>query len=135
MKNGLLTPGKTQKEMKEDPFYKDFFEEYEKHLQKDKLEQVQEYPSNKIIQKYQMESEFDLKKRLTNFINFINTYRSKKILVVSHNGTITELNKILLNTFDTIKGDMSKGKNCHLTYYKNNNKKWKLVCAPTTFFL
>lgn len=137
-KSGLLTPGKTDKEMRADPFYKDFYNEMDEYYSFDKIKQNELdelYPSDKIAKKYQMETLAELKSRLVNFINMLNKYKSKKILVVSHNGTIIWLNKLLLNTSDIIKGDLSKGKNCHITYYKNNNNKWKLIMAPTTFYL
>jgi broad specificity phosphatase PhoE len=58
------------------------------------------------------------------------------MIIVSHNGFITDvLNKLLLNTKDIIKGDMSNGKNCHITYYEIEGNKYKLICSPNTLHL
>ena len=38
-------------------------------------------------------------------------------------------NKLILNTSDIIKGDLSNGKNCHITYYQLTGKSWKLICG------
>ena len=137
-KSGLLATGKTEREMRKTKFYNDFYNEINFYHSLDKIKRIEldeMFPSTKTCIKYKIEMLEDFKKRLRNFINFLVENKSKKILIVSHNGTITWLNKLLSSTHYGLKGDLANGKNCHLTYYKYVNNTWSLITPPTTYFL
>jgi broad specificity phosphatase PhoE len=134
---GLLAIGKTVTELHEDKFYDEFFtlmDEYEKLDNLDKLELSGDIPEV-FIEKYKMESNENVYKRVRYVIDYVKSSDKKNILIVSHNGTINFINKTILNSVDIIKGDLSKGKNCHLTLYKLKDGIFKLIMAPTTFFI
>ena len=134
---GLLNIGKTTNELKQDKFYDEFYDEMKEFNKLDIIEQNQitEYPKI-FMTKYKCESMKQRRNRSRKIKKLLENIDKEHIIVVSHNGFITDaFNKLILNTSDIIKGDLSNGKNCHLTYYQVNNKKWKLICAPNTLHL
>jgi broad specificity phosphatase PhoE len=139
--NGLAAVGKTIEEMKQDPFYDDWFDEYKEYAKLDKLEQLfddDDYPTKHAEEKYKLEPLDVFKGRLQKIIDYVNTHNGTNILIVSHNATINWLNKMLINTKDTIRGNITKGKNCHVTVYKTNKLnylEWQLIMAPSTHYL
>jgi len=135
---GLLSVGKTHEEMSQDKFYDDFFSEMDTWNNLDIVErnQIEEMPKI-FMGKYKVESMDERKQRALDIIRLLNQIDKQRIIVVSHNGFIDVINKIILNTNDVIRGDLSNGKNCHLTYYQINksDNRWKLICAPNTLHL
>jgi broad specificity phosphatase PhoE len=132
--------GVSKDELIKNPFYTDFNKEMNFFNNLNIIQQNLLYNGEMpkvFITKYKLESNKNKKLRGKRIINYLikldNKY--KNILVVSHNGFINTLNKLILNSLDDIKGDLSNGKNCHLTYYKLSNSKWKLICAPNTLHL
>lgn len=134
---GLLAIGKTVKELKSDPFYDEFFklmDEYHAMDELAKLDTKEQVPEIFII-KYKMESNQSIRKRINEFLQFLKLTPCKKILVVTHADTIRSMNSMIMNSVFEIKGDLTAGKNCHLTYYKLKDGKFKLIMAPSTFYL
>jgi broad specificity phosphatase PhoE len=135
---GLTAIGKTNQEMMDDAFYDEFYKLMEEYSKKDKIDRLEsmngEYP-NVFIEKYKIESFENVRSRVKVIIDYIKNCSHKKIIIVSHNGTIDWINRAILNTTDFIKGDMSGGRNCHLTYYILKDNKFKLIMAPSTTHL
>lgn len=134
---GLIAIGKSTNELKADPFYNDFFALMEPYNKLDIIQQheLEDDLPEIFTTKYQLESLEHLANRVKRVIEYIKKSKHKKIIIVTHNGTINMINKIILNSVDEIKGNLSKGKNCYLTYYKLEKNKFKLILAPSTFFL
>ncbi len=134
---GLLAIGKTQKELMTDPFYKQFFELMDEYNKLDHIKQLELKSDIPEIfnTKYKMESIDSVTERVNKIIQFIKLTKNKKILVITHADTIRTMNKIILNSVSEIKGDLSNGKNCHLTYYKIEDGRFKLILPPSTFYL
>lgn len=135
--HGLLAIGKTHQELVSDPFYDEFFELMDGYRNLDPLEQLEtkdEFPQV-FITKYKMESTQNIKQRIQKFIRFLKLVDAKKILCVTHADTIRSLNCIIMNSVSEINGDLTNGKNCHLTYYKLKDGKFKLIIPPSTFYL
>jgi broad specificity phosphatase PhoE len=136
--SGLISIGKKSDELKKDPFYDDFFEFIDQHTNIDIIEKNIltgiEMP-DVFINKYKMESNKSCNKRAKKIIKYLKKKDFKRAIIVSHNETINNLNKKILNSLDTIKGNMTNGKNCHITHYKILNKKFQLICAPNTLHL
>jgi len=138
---GLVSIGKTMDELEKDPFYDKFFDFIKLYEQlKDPIEQALFDEKNKVLiskieKKYELESDEELTSRIKKVLKYIEASPFKKILVISHGGTINSINKYLLNTYDSIKGDMKNGSNCHITMYQYDNKKYKLVIPSNTLHL
>ena len=134
---GLTANGKTDKELREDPFFDDFFSELDNFYGLDRIDQLErnhEYPEI-FMTKYKMESKKSVIDRCQYVIDFIKKCPNKKILIVGHSGSIDWFNRIILNTAEFIKGDFSGGKNCFVTYYTIQNCKFRLIMAPSTTHL
>jgi broad specificity phosphatase PhoE len=138
---GLISIGKIYEELKKDNFYDDFFkwvDLYEKTIdpiEKALFNEKNKKLFNKIIKKYEMETEENIQKRIKFVLKYIEKCKENKILVISHGGTINELNKYILNAYETPYGDFTNGSNCHITSYTYENKKFKLIMAPNTLHL
>lgn len=135
---GLLAQGIQEEKLQSDPFFDDYFEllqEYNKKERIDKLEmEFNEFPEI-MIHKYKIESLHSITKRVNYIIDFLRNTKHKKIIVVSHNGLLQWINRIILNTSENIKGDLSNGKNCYITYYILINNNFRLIMAPSTTHL
>lgn len=136
--SGLIAIGKPISELEHDSFYDDYFNEINEY---DKLDHISDKLSMKelsniLIKKYEMESHHSICRKVNKLINFLRKTQFNKIIIVSHSVTIDWINRVLLNTYDTIKGNMDNGSNCHLTFYQmNNDGKFKLIVAPNTLHL
>jgi broad specificity phosphatase PhoE len=73
--------------------------------------------------------------RMKKVLKFIEKSKYKKILVITHGGTIYATNRYLLNSYQSPEGDMTNGSNCHITMYIYKDNKYKLVCPPNTLHL
>jgi broad specificity phosphatase PhoE len=135
--HGLLSLGKTMQEMKNDPFYEDFFEQMDQYNHYDLIKQheIKDDIPDIFITKYKMESNDKLINRINKIIQYIKLSDCEKILIVTHADTIRFINRVILNSVSEIKDDLSAGKNCHLTYYKLENGRFKMIMAPSTFYL
>lgn len=130
--------GKSIKMILNDPFYEDFLRIMNDYSAMDKLEQVEiedkEYPQI-FVDKYLMESPTAVYNRIDQLIQFISDTKYNKILIITHNGTIDHFNKKILNSAYSIKGDLSGGTNCHMTYYRITSNGYRLMIPPSTFHL
>jgi glycerol-3-phosphate cytidylyltransferase len=100
-----------------------------KHLNSEKILKDEDY---KILKKYAIESKLDFYKRVSEFIDEIESkFKNKKILIVSHSGTI----KMCFFKFDYPKIPLHKAyyklhiKNCQL-YQKNKTNNMKVGFFP-----
>jgi len=134
---GLISIGIKHDELKKDKFYDDFFKWIDMYKKiEDPIEQSLFNEKNKklfdkIIKKYEMEPEEKLQKRVKKVIKYIENTKHIKILVISHGGTIKTINKIILNSYDGLWGDMTNGTNCHITTY-TYDKEFRLIALPNT---
>lgn len=129
---GLTSIGKTYEELQTDSFYDDFFEWIEQNEKLDTIERIENNFSDEILAKYEIESLESVDIRINKIIDFINNCKNKKIIIVTHGGTINAFNKNVLNMQDTLRGNLSGGQNCHITYYLLNDCKYRLIMAPNT---
>jgi broad specificity phosphatase PhoE len=135
--HGLISIGKTNKELKKDDFYKDYFNFYKLYEKiKDPIDRILFYENNKklesIEKKYELENDEHIIERVKIVLNFIEKSKYKKILVITHGGTIFNINRYLLNAYESPEGDFTNGLNCHITMYIYKDDKYKLVCPPNT---
>jgi broad specificity phosphatase PhoE len=132
---GLISIGKSNSKLKKDVFYNDYFSLV------DLLNKIEdpikyninyEYVFNNLPKKYEHETIDNLKKRCKKIINLILKTKKKKILIISHGGTI--LNGILstIFNFNDIKQNFTNGNNCHISYIKCNGNKFELIYGPST---
>lgn len=135
---GLLAQGISEEELKNDPFYDDYFRLLKEYNDKNRIERLEiefeEFPEL-MINKYKIESLESIMNRINYIINFLRNTKCKKIIVVSHNSILQWLNKFILNTSENIKGDLSNGKNCYITYYIMMDSNFRLIMAPSTTHL
>jgi len=138
--------GKTEEELNTDPKFKKYKELIEKEEKEpDPIKQRELYYShNKIMNElYGTELEKDFRKRLKNGIKKLYDLKEKKIIAVSHGGTILTALKILANTDDLIIGDYKYGTNCHISYIKlyeilkqnKTKRRAKIIKFPNTLHL
>jgi broad specificity phosphatase PhoE len=113
--------GKTDEELAADPKF-DKFRELIKLIENepDPIKQREIYYSNNKVfnEQYGTELYKDLRKRIKSGINALYNLSEKKIIVVSHGGTIQQALQIFANTDDYIMGDFKHGTNCHISYIK-----------------
>ena len=84
--------------------------------------------------KYEYETEKHILNRLEIVVNLLKKTKFKKILIITHSGTIHELIKLLFNISD-ITGNYKFGSNCHITYIIYNKKQFYLEYGPSTLHL
>jgi broad specificity phosphatase PhoE len=135
---GLISIGKTDEELKKDKFYDDYFKFREKVDKiKDPIESKMFFMNNvskvsAIEKKYKLESKKKLMTRCKKIIDFIKKSKFKKILIVSHGGTVVNGFLCLLFNIIKIKGDYTYGSNCHITYVTQKKNKFNLITIPNT---
>jgi broad specificity phosphatase PhoE len=113
--------GKTDEEIKSNPHFKEFIDASAKfNTEYDPIKQREIYYSdNKLFHKlYQTELYKDFKKRIKKGLKQIYDRPEKKIIIVSHGGTIMQTLQILTGIEDYIIGDFKHGHNCHISYIK-----------------
>lgn len=59
----------------------------------------------------------------------------QKIIVVSHNGTLSGILKYITNSFEPCYGDLTNGSNCYISYIKYLNGQFKVMTNPNTIHL
>ena len=82
-----------------------------------------------------IEEKAEMNKRSQKIIDFIESKKCKKILVVSHAGIIMNTIKKIFNLNFTPIGNLSMGKNCWISYIQNNDGIYKLVSPPDSTHL
>jgi len=113
--------GKTDDELKNDPNFDPYIKAIEKYkTEPDPIKQREIYYSNNKLfhELYQTESYKDFRKRVKKGLKEIYDRPEKKILVVSHGGTIINALQIMTGIDDYIHGNYKNGTNCHISYIK-----------------
>lgn len=131
---GFIAVGKSNKEMKMDKFYDKYFEALDKFNSIiDPIEQKdQHHKMEKIFnENYEYETDEQMILRLTKVIDFLKTTKHKKILIISHGGAISIINSLILNVTELVKIN-KYANNCHITYYRYINDKFRLIMPPNT---
>ena len=136
---GLLAVGKSFEELKKDKFYDDFMKLDEKlNKIKDPIEHnimLNKYKLNdKINKKYELETDKHLLQRCKKIMNIINKSNKKKILIISHGGTIIDGFIKLLFNVNNIMVNKKFGDNCHITYIIKSNymPRYIMLSNPNT---
>lgn len=132
--SGLLNVGKTDDEMRKDPLYNKYFELYDRGMGiKDPIQGTIEYinDSEELSQLYGVETFEHLNHRIRKVFDFITKSNKSKILVVTHNGVITNGVGSFFN-IQNLRGDYKYGTNCHITYIINQGTNYKLLYGPST---
>jgi len=113
--------GKTDEELKDDPYYKEFIDRillYDEEFDPIKQREIY-YENNKLFHdSYKSELHTDFTKRIKKGLKQIYDRPEKKIIIVSHGGTIMNTLQIFTGIEDYIIGDFKNGHNCHISYIK-----------------
>ena len=91
------------------------------------------YLNEKLDVGFEIKSEMN--KRSKKIIDFIESKKCKKILVVSHAGIIMNTIKKMFNLNYTPIGNLSNGKNCWISYIRRDDGIYKLVSPPDSTHL
>ena len=135
---GLISIGKPNDELKGDNFYDDYFAKLDilKNIKDPILynKQWNLFLDTDFNKKYEYETDKHMLDRLLIIVNFLIETKFKKILIITHGGTILKLIKLIFNITE-ISGNYKFGSNCHITYiiYKKNN--FYLEYGPSTLHL
>ena len=120
----------------EDNKYRKKIEKEIKKKQKkigDPIEYIYEFDMDKYLNgKFDVgiETKSEMNARSKKIIDFIESKKCKKILVVSHAGIIMNTIKKMFNLNYTPIGNLSNGKNCWISYIRRNDGIYKLVSPP-----
>lgn len=127
---GLISIGISKAELRKNPFYYDYFTYCDKIKDDDNLSENKKKYINSICKKYKYEPNENMKKRINYVIDYIKKTDAKKILIVSHGGTI----KTIIYMMSGIKpiNNYIYGRNCHISYFMYHNNNFKLLYHPNT---
>jgi broad specificity phosphatase PhoE len=131
---GLVCIGKSHEELRKDKFYNDYFNTRNSIQKiKDPIEKTLNYEKimKTVENKYEIEKEENLRKRIYKIINFIKKTNKKKILIVTHTGYILYFLQYLFNIY-RVQQSYSGTENCHITLLKYCNNKFNLQYGPST---
>lgn len=133
---GLIAIGKKNEELKKDKFYNEYFK-YADKINKinDPIEQhkyIDLFHNNVLYNTYEYEDEKDFFKKIKIVVNLLKETKAKKILVVTHGGTILHGLISLIFGIADVRGNYKYGKNCHISYITYEKKKFKLAVSPNT---
>jgi len=135
-----LRRGKMSGLSKDDKYKKKIEKEIEKKQKKigDPIEYIYEFDMDKYLNKklnVGIETKTEMNKRSQKIIDFIESKKCNKILVVSHAGIIMNTIKSIFNLNFTPIGNLSNGKNCWISYIQNNGGIYRLVSPPDSTHL
>jgi len=135
-----LRRGKMSGLSKDDKYKKKIEKEIEKKQKKigDPIEYIYEFDMDKYLNKkfnVGIETKTEMNKRSKKIIDFIESKKCKKILVVSHAGIIMNTIKKIFNLNFTPIGNLSMGKNCWISYIQNDGGIYRLVSPPDSTHL
>jgi broad specificity phosphatase PhoE len=135
-----LGRGKMSGLSKDDKYRQKIEKEIEKKQKKigDPIEYIYEFDMDKYLnEKFNIgiETKTNLSKRSKKIIDFIESKKCKKILVVSHAGIIMNTIKSIFNLNYTPIGNLSNGKNCWISYIQNDGGIYRLVSPPDSTHL
>ena len=129
---GTIANGKNDEELKKDKNFVEYFRFYsEIHKIRDPIELAKAIKEHKnmdyLNEKYGVETWSSIKERIKKVVNYIKKINSSKIIVISHGGTIQDINSYLLDALIPPRGDYRYGKNCFITYYTFEKNKFNLI--------
>jgi broad specificity phosphatase PhoE len=135
-----LGRGKMSGLSKDDKYRQKIENEIEKKQKKigDPIEYIYEFDMDKYLnEKFNIgiETKLNISKRSKKIIDFIESKKCKKILVVSHAGIIMNTIKSIFNLNYTPIGNLSNGKNCWISYIQNDGGIYRLVSPPDSTHL
>jgi broad specificity phosphatase PhoE len=135
-----LGRGKMSGLTQDDKYRQNIEKEIEKKQKKigDPIEYIYEFDMDKYLNDnfgVGIETKSNLSKRSKKIIDFIESKKCKKILVVSHAGIIMNTIKSIFNLNYTPIGNLSNGKNCWISYIQNDGGIYKLVSPPDSSHL
>jgi broad specificity phosphatase PhoE len=131
---GLVCIGKSHEELRKVKFYNDYFNTRDSISKiKDPIEKTLNYEKimKSVENKYEIEKEENLRKRIHKIINFIKKTNKKKILIVTHGGYILYFLQYLFNIY-RVQQSYSGTENCHITLLQYSNNKFNLLYGPST---
>lgn len=135
-----LRRGKMSGLAENDKYRKKIEKEIKKKQKKigDPIEYIYEFDMDKYLNKkfnIGIETKSEMNKRSKKIMDFIESKKCKKILVVSHAGIIMNTIKNMFNLNYTPIGNLSNGKNCWISYIRRNDGIYKLVSPPDSTHL
>ena len=135
-----LGRGKMSGLVQDDKYRQKIEKDIEKKQKKigDPIEYIYEFDMDKYLNdKFDIgiETKSNLSKRSKKIIDFIESKKCKKILVVSHAGIIMNTIKSIFNLNYTPIGNLSNGKNCWISYIQNDGGIYRLVSPPDSSHL
>lgn len=104
----------------------------------DPIEYIYEFDMDKYLNKkfnIGIETKEEMNKRSKKIIDFIESKKCNKILVVSHSGIIMNTIKKMFNLNYTPIGNLLNGKNCWISYIRRDDGIYKLVSPPDSTHL
>lgn len=130
---GTLT-GKTPDEIASDPQFVDYVKLKEdwKNI-KDPIERMKKLSEleNKLYELYGIETNISIMKRCQNFLEMIQTMNYKKVLVVTHGGTMSSFMKYMFNLkWNLPKGEIIGFGNCKIMVVRYENGHYYMECEP-----
>lgn len=132
---GLLSVGKTEDEMRKDSFYDQYYEYIDKSKRaKDPIKYTTDFydfDNTPMVEHYEVEIEEHLRKRFAKVFDFIKNVKESKILIVSHNGPITNGMGGYFNVLE-LHGNYKYGSNCHISFVTYEDNIFTLVYGPST---
>ena len=135
-----LGRGKMSGLVQDDKYRQKIEKDIEKKQKKigDPIEYIYEFDMDKYLNKkfnVGIETKAEMNKRSQKIIDFIESKKCKKILVVSHAGIIMNTIKKIFNLNITPIGNLSNGKNCWISYIQNDGGIYRLVSPPDSSHL
>lgn len=127
---GLTASGKKTHEMRQDSFYDEYYKlsDAKKAMDKFKRRELMfEKEHDSYVQKYKIESVESVINRMKYIQNYILQHGYKKMIIVTHGGTIDWLHRIILNTADYL----GAVKNCSIAYYRVEKCVFKLMVVSS----
>jgi broad specificity phosphatase PhoE len=127
--------------LSEDNKYRKKIEKEIKKKQKkigDPIEYIYDFDMDKYLNRkfdVGIEIKSEMNERSKKIIDFIESKKCKKILVVSHAGIIMNTIKNIFNLNFTPIGNLSNGKNCWISYIRHDDGIYKLVSPPDSTHL
>lgn len=104
----------------------------------DPIEYIYEFDMDKFLnEKFNagIETKSNISKRSKKIIDFIESNKCNKILVVSHAEIIMNIIKKIFNLNYTPIGNLTNGKNCWISYIQNDGGIYRLVSPPDSSHL
>ena len=134
---GIIANGKKEIELIEDKEFEEYFQFYQEFNNiVDPIERNKASRDDKkckiLEEKYGVESWQSINSRVKKIIDYIKKSKAEKIIIISHGGTIQDMNSYLMNVLIPPKGDYRFGKNCFISYYEYDKNKFTSISYNNT---